>query len=139
MGLSEQPDEIGEADHEKGMGILNVIGECRTNLGLQLKRLGKPNDANKRPLHVRFQDKSTRQSVLGKAKLLKTAEGAYKKVFIKKDIHPVVWKEMDRLRKQTHIEAAKPENAGTDIRYDHKRRAILRDGIVIDRFSPSFF
>ena len=139
MGLSEQPDEIGEADHEKVMGILNVIGECSTNLGLQLKRLGKPNDANKRPLHVRFQDKSTRQSVVGKAKLLKTAEGAYKKVFIKKDIHPVVRKEMDRLRIHTHIEAAKPENAGTDIRYDHKRRVILRDGLVIDRFSPSFF
>ena len=44
-----------------------------------------------------------------------------------------------RLRAREREEKEKPDNAGVNIVYDWKRRVLLRDGVIIDRYSPRFF
>ena len=63
----------------------------------------------------------------------------YSRVYIKKDIHPVVRKEIGRLRKKVRDENAKAENDGVNIVYDAKNRIVTRNGVIIDRFTPKFF
>ena len=40
--------------------------------------------------------------------------------------------------KKVKEEKQKPGNTGVDIKYDWKNRVITRDGVIIDRFRPSF-
>ena len=60
-------------------------------------------------------------------------------MYIKKDIHPVVRKEIGRLRKKAKDEKAKAENVGATIVFDAKNRTVTRNGVIIDRFTPKFF
>ena len=63
----------------------------------------------------------------------------YSRVYIKKDTHPVVRKEIGRLRQKERDEKNKAENTNVEIKYDAKNRVLTRDGIIIDRFTPTFF
>ena len=58
---------------------------------------------------------------------------------MKKDQHPAIRKEAARLRAREKEEKEKPENVGADIVYDWKNRVLVRNGNVIDKFSPNFF
>ena len=80
-----------------------------------------------------------RNDILRKAKNLKSLDEPLSSVYIKKDVHPAVRKENMRLRTREREEKEKPENAEVDISYDWRRRVLLRDGVVIDKFSPYFF
>ena len=62
----------------------------------------------------------------------------FKNIYIKKDIHPAIRIELGRLRKRAYDEKEKPENVGATIAYDPKNRVVTRNGVVIDRFYPSF-
>ena len=70
-------------------------------------------------------------------KALKDIQG-YKKIYIKRDTHPSIRKEHARLIKKEKAEKEKPGNVGIEIKYDRKRRVLLRAGDVIDKFNPSF-
>lgn len=61
------------------------------------------------------------------------------RVYLKKDVHPAIRKEQTRLRNREKQEKGKPCNAASNISYDWKNRVLVRDGVVIDRFSPMFF
>ncbi len=61
------------------------------------------------------------------------------RIYLKKDTHPAIRKEQARLRMREKEEKDKPCNAASNISYDWKNRVLLRDGVVIDRFSPKFF
>ena len=65
-------------------------------------------------------------------------EAGYSQIYIKKDIHPCVRKETERIMKKVKEEKQKPGNTGVDIKFDWKNRVIIRDGVIIDRFRPSF-
>ncbi len=73
-----------------------------------------------------------------KAKNLKSIEGPMSSVYVRKDVHPSVRKEMAQLRQREKEEKEKPENVGVNIVYDWKRRVLLREGNVIDKFSHFF-
>ena len=46
------------------------------------------------------------------------------RVYVKKDVHPLVRKELSRLREVEKRERDKPENQGRNVRYDYKERKV---------------
>lgn len=142
-GLPENANDLGADDAEKLRNVLSAANcpETIDPSSYVLRRLGKleVNSTRSRPLHVTVETPAQREVIIEKARNLKNAGDIYSNVYIKKDIHPVVRKELGRLRKREKDEKNKPENAGTNIVYDYKKRVLLKDNIVIDRFSPMFF
>ena len=63
----------------------------------------------------------------------------YNTIFIKSDVHPSIRKEMARLYVVEKAEKETPENAGRNVNFDKKNRTITIDGLVVDRYKPSFF
>ena len=80
-----------------------------------------------------------RNTIVAASKQLKEAGELYTKIYINKDIHPVVRREIGRLKKKVKDENAKSENTGINILYDAKNRTVTRNGVIIDRFTPKFF
>ena len=116
---------------------------CPSNIDpstFTLCRLGQPNQTRgPRPLHVTVDTPQQREAIITTAKELKNAGAAFSRVYIKKDTHPVVRKEIGRLRQREKDEKNKSENSGVDIKYDAKNRILTRDGVIIDRSTPKFF
>ena len=141
-GVKEDDDTLGETDNDR---VLKIIDETKAfqngSLGaIQSRRVGNtPSQPGKPPraLLVTLQNADQQRKLLENAKKLGSVDG-FKKIYIKKDKHPTVRFEQNRLRKKEKEEKAKPDNHGCDIRYDHKRRVLLKDDVVIDRFCPSF-
>ena len=75
-----------------------------------------------------------RDDVLEAAKRLKQCEEPYKKIFIKKDMHPSVRTEWRRLREAEKAERERPENAGCNIQFNVRERKLYKDGVVIDKW-----
>lgn len=140
-GVPEDPDELGNTDNEKIEKVLQAAGctEVSRRQEWDVKRLGKPNETIRRPLLIVVTDQKERDSILEKAKNLKNAGNQMSRIYIRKDVHPAVRRENARLRKRERDEKEKPENIGVNIKYDWKERVLLRDGEIIDRFSPQFF
>lgn len=140
-GLSEDSDEIGDDDTAKVKKVIEATGyaEVINPEQWQIRRLGKETTRRNRPIHVMLNNQQQRNHILEKAKNLKNCEGLLARIFIKKDLHPAVRKEMARLREREREEKNKPENAGTNIRYDWKNRVLLRDNVVIDKYAVNFF
>ena len=63
----------------------------------------------------------------------------FRKVYLKKDIHPAVSKEWKRIRDAEKREKENPANQGVEIKLNPDTRELMRDGVVIDRFTPSYF
>ena len=60
-------------------------------------------------------------------------------IYVKKDLHPATRKEWKRLRDVVAAEKAKPVNQGCAITLDYKSRQVTRDGVVIDKWRPTYF
>ena len=143
-GVSEE--QIGDADTDtkKVQLILTTIGQP----GVQVKnveRLGKPTQDQRqstggnsrpyrRPLKVVLKDPGARKDVLECARKLKDSDDQLKTVYIKKDVHPLVRKELNRLRDVTKTEKERPENQGKNVRYDFKERKVYVGDVVVDSF-----
>ena len=141
LGVKEEADVMGTSDDEKVETILNTAGYTE-NVDMtewEMKRLGKENEEKKRPILLRVNNQIQRDNILRVAKNLKEAGAAMARIYLKKDTHPAIRKEQARLRMREKEEKEKPCNAASNISYDWKKRVLLRDGIVIDRFSPKFF
>ena len=80
-----------------------------------------------------------RDTILYTAKELRNAGESYSKVYINKDIHPAVRKEIGRLKKKAKEESGKSENSESVIIYDPKNRVVKKNDSIIDRFTPRFF
>ena len=141
-GLSEVADNVGADDAEKLRTFLTKA-KCPSTIdpaGYTVRRLGQPNpDRGGRPLHVICETQKQRDAIIATAKELKNAGTSFSRVYIKKDQHPVVRKEIGRLRKKAKDEAGLAENTGTIVVYDPKNRIVTRDGVIIDCFTPKFF
>ena len=139
-GVPENEDTLGENDKDR---VINIIGKTKALNGpvgdIKIKRLGVLSDTQSWPraLHVTLINHEQQVKILENAKNLKNESGCAK-VYIKKDTHPTVRHEQNRLRKREKEERGKPENTNCTIRYDYKRRVLLRNNQVIDRFCPSF-
>lgn len=139
-GLPEDTDEIGATDDEKVCKVIEATGYRGTinPAGWELKRLGEQDERKRRPLLIVMEDGRVRNDIVKGGKNLKSREGPLSRVYLKKDVHPVIRKEVARLRQREREEKDKQANAGREVRYDWQRRVLLLDGKVIDRFCPYF-
>lgn len=111
---------------------------------VSVRRLGRADAAGgsrrSRPILVTVASRKDRDAVLDKAKNLKQCSNeAFKKVYIKKDVHPSVRAEWKRLHEAERTEKARPENVGCNIVLNFRERQLLKDGVVIDRWSLQGF
>ena len=83
-------------------------------------------------------DKELRSRILNNAKNLKSAGESYSRIYIKKDVHPGVRKEWERLREAEKREKERPESVGCEVKLDTRERKLYRDGVVIDGWNPQF-
>ena len=69
------------------------------------------------------------------SKLKDQAEGsAYRKIFLKKDVHPDVRAEEKRLYEVFKAEKKKPENVNKDVVFNRKTRVVTVNAEEVDRF-----
>ena len=147
-GITESSDELQNEtgvvlsnDQDKLDYILGVIGQTDIELN-KIQRLGEHSTTPRpwpRPLKVVLKNEADRKKILQTAKHLKTANEQLAKVYIKRDTHPGIRKEMNRLCDIEKKEKGKAENQGRNIRYDYKQRCVMVDNVVIDTYRPSFF
>ena len=116
-----------------------------------IERLGKPRRSDRsilvdkapprgpRPIKITLSRASDRKQILTDAKKLENFQEPFSRIRMKKDTHPAIRKEFARLREIEHKEKDKPENQGKVVEYDHRRRAVLVDGQIVDSFQPVFF
>ena len=126
-------------DREKINLVFGAINCGNPNI-VSIQRLGKVNPERARPLKVVLSSAEERQDTIASAsKLSESTIKVLKEMKIKKDVHPAIRKEFGRLFESERNEKAKPENAGKDVVFDKRRRLLLVDGEVVDRYKPSFF
>ena len=126
-GLSESgPLGVASTDEEKCAHILEIVG-C-TGTPVTCWRVGKKKEGQQRQLIVQTPSADERERVLANTARLKEAGATYKKVYVKKDVHPAFRREWMRLR---NAEKEKPENVGCDIKLDTKRRVLMRDAVIM--------
>ena len=104
------------------------------------RRLGRRDDGNsRRAILVTLAGKSIRDKILETTNQLKNAGEDYKRIYIKKDVHPSIRKEWKRLYDAERAEKERPENAGCVVRLDARERKLYRDGVVIDSWNLQSF
>ena len=136
LGLKEDEDD----DKDKFLEVARTIGISQDDLVIEkLTRLGKLNENQTeriRPLKMTFDSPEMKNKVLKNAYKLKNQndDDPYKKVFLKKDLHPEVRNEEKRLYDVFKKEKAKPENADKSVIFDRKSRIITCNGEEIDKF-----
>ena len=102
-------------------------------------RSDRGSQRRRRPIRVTLASAQERNSIVAKARQLKQKGAPYNRVYLKKDINPIIRKETRRLMNRKFDEEKKPANENVPIEYDWQNRVLLRDGVVIDRFMPRFF
>ena len=90
-----------------------------------------------RPIMVSLDTAADTRQVMDNCKKLAEVE-AYKKVYIKRDTHPLIRKEWGRLRSLVKTEKEAPINQGCEIKLDYKNKVVTRDGTIIARFQSPF-
>ena len=140
LGVPEESESLDEAsnDSDKLEKIWTKMGVDATRVSY--RRLGKNVQVGKkRPLLVVVRSKEKRDNVLDKAKTLKDAGDLYARIYVKKDQHPEVRKEWNRLREPEQNERNRPDNQHATIRLDTRERKLYRNYIVIDSWNPHSF
>ena len=82
---------------------------------LKLSRIGQQRNGVPRMLKVEFADMKARDAFVKNSSKMKEAPEIWKKVYIKKDQHPVYVSENNRLRKKMTDLRKLPENAGKEL------------------------
>ena len=136
-GIPEEEALEGQTTDENKLKVIwNALGtEVKPR---SFNRIGKEIAGRKRPLLITLDSRTDRDRILEKKVELKKNENL-KLVYVKKDVHPNVREEWRRLFEAEKAEKERPENAGADIRIDMRKRELLRDGVVIDKWNPSPF
>ena len=140
LGVPEDSDTFEEATNDN-----DKLGKIWTTIGTDVtrvthRRLGRFAQAGKkRPILVVVISKENRDGVLENSKKLKDAGSSYERVYVKKDLHPAVRKEWNRLREAERNEKSRPENQNVTIRFDSRERKLYRNDTVIDSWNPHPF
>ena len=146
LGIPEDPNLIldgtaADTDEKRVAIILKKVGQENV-VPVTIQRLGKDGAAGAnriRPLKIVVNTSEEQKEVISNAKKLKNAGEEFKKVFIKRDVHPAIRKEIGRLYAVQKAEQEKAENAGRTVVFDQRKRVVTIDGIIVDRFKPNFF
>ena len=128
--------DLGTKDIERVENIVLKTGITVHRNNLRIRRLGQVAE-RARPILVTLDCHNTCREIRINANKLKEVSNCAN-IFIRKDVHPTLRHEANRLRIKEREEKEKPENIGAHIVYDRKERVLLRDGMIIDRFRPSF-
>ena len=138
LGVPEdEPLQGATRDEEK---LQKIWGKMEEPLRITShRRLGRQNDARKRPILVTVDSKDVRDAVVSKGNKLKDAGDAFRRIYVKRDEHPTVRNEWKRLRAAEAAEKERPENLGCSIRLDMRERCLYKDGVIIDRWNPHPF
>ena len=92
---------------------------------IKISRIGKPREGMNRVLKLTFLNMVDRDEFVKDSNKLKTAPEMWKKVYVKKDQHPVYLAENNRLRKKMETMRKDPNNAGKNV--------VIKDGkLTID-------
>ena len=144
FGASEDDIKVGDAtyktDLEKAQMIFDKINSPARIVNVA--RLGKREAGSnkKRPIKVQLAPESDRNDLLEKAKSLKDeTDAVLNSVYVRKDQHPMVRKELARLYAVVKSEKEKPVNQGRTVEFNKDTRCVTVDGTVIDRFKIQFF
>lgn len=143
MGVPEEHEALDGATTDQSK-IVKVWEAARATCEVKsVRRLGKAAAAGqgerRRPILVTVESREERDATLAVAKHLKTAGERYKRVFIKKDVHPSVREEWRRLKEAEKNERERPENVGCNISLNVRERKLYKDGVVIDEWKGSNF
>ncbi|KAF0298410.1 hypothetical protein FJT64_004276 [Amphibalanus amphitrite] len=144
-GVPEEQLEAATTDIDKVKLVLSTIGQQNVEVKSVVRLGAQPQQQDRRPptggarpyrrpIKVILKNLDDRKDVLDSARRLKTSGAAFRSIYVKKDIHPLVRKEFDRLRGVAKREKDRPENQGKNVRYDHRDRKVYVDDIVIDSF-----
>lgn len=102
-----------------------------------LRRLGRRDDTDRhcRPILLTLSD-NTLRSGLGWTlpRSLRNMVNRTKKIYVKKNVHPSVRREWQRLRNAETMEKDRPDNAGRVIPIDTRERELYGDNCVINRW-----
>ena len=137
VAIGQATDDVAKVEH-----LLKALGcddQVAKQGGENSRRIGKVRTDYSRPIIIRINSKPVRTSILDRAKTLNTADPTLRAIRIKRDRHPAVRREWKRLFDVKTAEREKPENAGITIEVNKKERTVVRDGVVIDSWKPSFF
>ena len=152
LGLTENDAPEGNDDEEIEEGnkrydaeqfsrILRAIEVNNEDVQIKsLERLGRLEEGGtsqrRRPMKVTLETRAMRDSILRNASKLKNQgeHDPFKRVFLKRDVHPDIRKEEKRLYEVFKAERNKPENAHLDVVFDRKKRVVTVNGEEIDKF-----
>ena len=134
LGVTETADT---SDLEKIRYVVKKTGVSLHRGNFSIQRLGSTDGSHVRPIMLKLDCHKTRMEILTNARKLKE-DSDCANIFIRKDTHPAIRCEMNRLRIKERNEKLKPENYGAEIKYDREGRVLMKDGIIIDRFCPVF-
>ncbi|CAL4157444.1 unnamed protein product [Meganyctiphanes norvegica] len=141
-GVPEFGNILGSDDVERVMHVIKKTGfeETDEKLNIHMKRLGKIRDDlddRPRPLLVEVESDEIQKEILMKARNLMYDDDC-SNIFIKKDVHFTVRRELNRLKRREIDENENPMNVGFVFKFDWKDRVLRKNGTIIDRFNPSF-
>ena len=134
-----------QSDEDKVQHVLSKIGHgdkpvsSVERLGIKKSETRSDGSAYSRAVKVTLTNPSHQKLIVASAKKLKDEPEPLKKVYVKKDMHPGVRRELNRLRQAERSERENPDNNGRDIQYDPVARTLSVDGVIVDRFRSSFF
>ena len=137
-GLQEEDineNGVGElkGDEEKVKCLFKVMGVGTDVLArvedYECTRIGQSRDNTTRLVKVNVKSKITRDKILEKAPSLKDKGELWKKIYVKKDVHPVYSKETSRMYRK--MKKLKEENPTKDIKIQDGK--LMVDGRMVDR------
>ena len=138
MGVPEMDLEspLGNSEFDRLEYVIEKTGISLNRGDYRMRRLGQ-STSQTRPILLTLDCHQVCKEILKNANKLKY-ENYCTDIFIRKDIHPTLRFEANRLRIRERNEKANPENRNAEIKYDRKERVLIKNGIIIDRFRPAF-
>ena len=137
-GLQEDDlidEEIGELKSDKKkierlFKVMQVDTDVLANVEtFEYTRIGQSKDNATRLVKVNVKSKNARDKILDKAPSLKGKNELWKKVYVKKDVHPVYSKETSRIYRK--MKTLKEQNPTKEIKIQDGK--LTMDGRVIDQ------
>ena len=131
--------ELGSDDAEKVMSVIKKTGYMGDIDNINTARLGATvgNQARPRPILVKVDNHEVQKQLLMKAKQLRNEIG-FSRIYIKKDLHYTVRRELNRLKRREMQEKCNLINEGEDIKFNWNKRIMTINGMIVDKFKPSF-
>ena len=123
--LREEKDKI-----KRLFQVMGVSGEVVAEIdNFECNRLGQHKENSTRLIKVNVKSKDTRDLILEKAPSLKEKNDLWRKIYVKKDVHPVYSRETSRIYKK--MKTLKEQNPEKEVKITDGK--LMVDGKVVDK------